>query len=316
MNDTQLPDFTDAPRQSGFGTNADGDWFSPSDAGNAILSRDGVKQFADPYKAATSAPGNVQQIISGDDIFGGLNGCMDNLKGLAEASKATSKLSEIIGDKSFNPLSWLVEMGIDALLHIFQPLDDLLGLVTGNEDRMKVSGDMWGTVAEGLIPIAEQIEATIESDLADWHGCDADAARTRLGEASTAIRGGSFGAVCMQQIMLLAAEFAKYLEGKVRKFIADKVSWAILNWATSAAASVVTFGASVVQAIVSTIIKVTSGVMKILKWINDFIQKYSALVKIINAVLKVFSVLEKFFKHLHFVKAGVSLVGGAVNATR
>src|SRR5262249_60191496 len=78
------------------------------------------------------------------------------------------------------PFGYRCPAGLGFLVDVIQPLEDLLGLVTGNGDRIGRDAESWQAVADGLAGLAGSLETAAGQDLSGWLGEASRAARDRL----------------------------------------------------------------------------------------------------------------------------------------
>ncbi len=147
-----------------------------------------------------------------------------------------------------DPLNFLISAGLTFLIDVVQPLEDLLGLVTGNPERMDGEIAKWDRVANALEPLAKEVREAAEQGLIGWEGKAAAEAKARLIEFSEGV--GSVGNDVKQlmYIMSLAKTLMEVAQAFVIGLIATFVEWLVWTWTAALAAAVPTAGASTAAA--------------------------------------------------------------------
>ncbi|WP_030144252.1 hypothetical protein [Glycomyces sp. NRRL B-16210] len=266
------------------------------------------KSVASPAILVQNTAINIGKIDSLTDWDGyanlvtGLAGDITSVQGAAEEFWS---FVENITDPKFNPVEWLAGSLIDFLIQVFQPLEDLVGIVSGNESRMKTSASMWDTVAKGAPQVSEYVIAVGDAGLADWQGADGDAARTRVTEAAQVIDGLGYMAVGMEALLTCMAEVAKALRQDIVDLLAKGVSWALTRLLPQVAAGIATFGATVATAIADAVYKVASMLMKAF---NRIRQATDIFGKAARVLAKIWEILEKIKPVLEFLKKNKTMI--------
>jgi hypothetical protein len=156
-------------------------------------------------------------------------------------------------DAAINPLSFLISAGLDFLISLIQPLDDLLGMVTGNGERMASEIDRWGEIKAGLPPIGDAIKPIPEGGLSEWSGKDGDAAREKIKDFAEAVYQLGDQIQVLQGLMRLCELIATCIRKTILALIADWITAMAISWAAAFAAAVPTAGASTAAAMVNSI---------------------------------------------------------------
>ncbi|GAB3995620.1 hypothetical protein GCM10029992_13380 [Glycomyces albus] len=148
MSGDGVIDLSDAPRHTGFGEDT-GDGTSGDLAASAAVALGNAPAFSMNLAidgAYDQASAVAASLYDGDATA-------DELLALGqECNKLLVAAVELVdlGVSNWNgidPSYWsgvIVKARLDFLLSCFQPLQDTIGMFTGNGDRIKVSGRMWG----------------------------------------------------------------------------------------------------------------------------------------------------------------------------
>ncbi|SDE39127.1 hypothetical protein [Glycomyces harbinensis] len=266
-----------------------------------------------PITAGLNTYKNVSKIeglSDWDGIANAVTGLAGDIGSVMDMAKNYEAFVEHITDPKFDPVQWLAGTVIDFLIQLFQPLEDLVGMVSGNETRMRKSAEMWVKVSEGAQQTGEYIAATGEAELASWVGEDGDAARTRVGELGQSVSVMGYVAIGMNALLLQMADLAKLLRQDIVDLIAKGVSWMLTALLPQVAAGIATFGATVATAIASGIARVASLVMKALNSIAKVLRIAEGAAKVVSTIAEI---LEKIRPVLDFLREHRTAV---VNSTR
>ncbi|MEV0714251.1 hypothetical protein [Asanoa sp. NPDC050611] len=281
MTDERLKDSDVTNDVTEYGTDngvvdAKGDWDGYGGAGSVsvggydVLRLDPVKDFAG-VAGLPQAVSGAAKMVNGDGDWGELF----NIGG------SVADLGINVAMYAVDPLNALLSAGLSFLIDVVQPLEDLLGLVTGNPERMEGEIAKWERVGNALEPLAKEILEATREGLVGWQGEAADAARARMEEFA----GGVAGIQGDVQQLVFILNTAKLLMDVAQAFviglIATFVEWLIITWATAIAAAVPTAGASTAAAGAATTaqgaIVTTRGV--------TFIQKVAQILARLKSVL-------------------------------
>jgi hypothetical protein len=228
-----------------------------------------------------------------------------------EAVNAVMELSATVAswgwdmlDAALNPISFLISSGLDFLISLIQPLDDLLGMVTGNGERMADEIDRWGGIKEGLPPIGDAVKQIPEGGLSEWSGKDGDAAREKIKEFAEAVYQLGDQIQVLQGLMRLCELIATCIRKTILALIADWITNRIIEWATATALAVPTAGASTAAAMINSI---RSSIATCITAMNRYSRVANTFVEANRILLKVKQVFEVAGKPLS--EAGFKSVG-------
>ncbi|RRR99455.1 WXG100-like domain-containing protein [Glycomyces terrestris] len=255
-----------------------------------------------PITAGLNTVGNVLKIEGWNDwdgIANAVTGLAGDIGAVMDMAKQYEAFVECVTDPKFDPVQWLAGTLIDFLIQLFQPLEDLVGLVSGNESRMRKSAEMWVRVADGCRQAGDYITETGEAALADWVGADGDAARMSVGEMGQTVSVMGFAAVGMNALLTEMAELAKMLRQDIVDLIAKGVSWMLSTLLPQVAASVATFGATIATAVATGVARIASMVMSALRSIAQVLRISAAAGKVVSTVA---AILQRIRPFLDFIK--------------
>ncbi|MBO3735590.1 hypothetical protein [Glycomyces niveus] len=326
MSDHGMQDFSDSPQQGEFGVDSNGNVADPGNAALNVL--DHQRLVNSPFKMATSVfenretfKGGIDQMRS--DLRGGegRGSFMDRAKGLhadlkldwntindktrnvdLEAERQKGKYESFLhkskGAIGIDPLKWLAGTIVDFLVQTFQPLEDLLGVVTGNEARMNVSANMWQEVGNAMPPIADHMNTVVDGELSQWQGQAGSAARARVMELGLMVDVMGHLAGGMEMVLHMMAGLAKALRAYVQGKIADGVVWVIKTIAPQLALSAATLGAAAPVCIAMTVAKIAGLVLDAIQMIQGAIQMFQGLGALLTLIQDVFAIFQPYVAEL------------------
>ena len=122
-------------------------------------------------------------------------------------------------------VSTLAGARLDFMVAYFQPFQDMVGVFTGNQERIEVSGLMWDRTGESLSEIGEEVGKIALTEMDPyWTGEACAAAGKRLGEFQDVL------AVCARlsagvgKLMELTGDFAGRVFSRYRQMMIDSVN--------------------------------------------------------------------------------------------
>ncbi|MEV0650230.1 hypothetical protein AB0I28_33715 [Phytomonospora sp. NPDC050363] len=175
-----------------------------------------------------------------------------------------------------DPLNWLITAGLTFLIDFFQPLEDLLSLVTGNAERVEGYANKWKQAAEALPALGDATKQAADDGLVTWKGKDAEAAKARLGTFSEAVKATAEEVNSVASLLVMFSKLMSAAQQIIIGLIATLVEWMIVTWIAAMAAAVPTAGASTAAAGVATTTTTavqTSRAVKIIDTVVSFLAK-------------------------------------------
>jgi len=161
-----------------------------------------------------------------------------------------------------DPLGFLCSAGLSFLVSVVQPLEDLLGLVTGNGDRIGRDAQAWQVVADQLAGMAASIDASVAHDLPAWTGATSGAARERLRAFASGVRGLSAEVAELVALLNSSRTGMDAARSLILEIIAALVEWLVVTWLAAQAASVVSLGTSEVAAMSATLLETEHATLR------------------------------------------------------
>ncbi|GIG60432.1 hypothetical protein Lfu02_48040 [Longispora fulva] len=211
---------------------------------------------------------------------------------LGELITLIGGLGHNLFDVVFDPMNALLAAGLGFLVDVVQPFEDLVGLVTGNGERMATEISRWERVGRALVPLAEEVRKCGEDHMFGWRGLTAERSRERLDAFANGMRAVATDIKLIEVCLILAKTVMDIAQAVLIQLLATWVEWLIITWMIAMDAAPETAGASVNVAVVAT--EVEGGVM------------LSRGVVFLDRVVPVLGRLENMFKKLEPMKmAGV-----------
>jgi hypothetical protein len=212
-----------------------------------------------PAPGAAGRPG--RQLFDPHDLHAAfpVAGLIENGAGAVRSGALGSALANCLDlgvaawSVATDPLGFLCSAGLGYLVSVVQPLEDLLGQVTGNGDRIGRDAQAWQAVADGLAGLAVSLESAVGRDLAGWTGEAAAAARARLLDFTGRVRGLSGDVAMLVALMNAARAGMDAARALILEIISALAEWLVVTWLAAQATSVVTFGASEAAAMTATL---------------------------------------------------------------
>lgn len=180
------------------------------------------------------------ELVEDGDLVSAANEVGDLVSGVTELLTAV------------DPLHWLISNGLDFLLSVCEPLNDMIQLVTGDSEALAAASSEFEALSRDMIQLAEETAQLLDEGLASWGGEASAAARKRLGEGLAAIKATGGEADRMRILLDLSGAVMSGAESLVRDILASLVEWLVITWLAALAAAAPTFGGSTVAASAAT----------------------------------------------------------------
>jgi hypothetical protein len=155
-----------------------------------------------------------------------------------------------------DPFGYLCAAGLGYLVNVLQPVEDLLGLVTGNGDRLGRDAEGWQLVADQLADLAGSLRTAICDDLSGWAGHASAAARDRLWTFAAGLSALSAEAAELVALLTASQNAMDAAQAMVLDILGGLVEWLVVTWTAAQAASAASLGASEVAAMSATLVEV------------------------------------------------------------
>ncbi|SDD84555.1 hypothetical protein [Glycomyces harbinensis] len=288
-----------APEGLGESFNVVGTTFNYSSAGDTIRT-DSWKSVTGPsfYNNAANGVDAVKEVVRAQD------GASSVMGGLGDLSNSVFQIGGDIGTFFENPLSLLLQNGMEFLIKLIKPVDDLIGMVTGNPSRMGDEIKRWQDIRAKMHPVGEGIAAIPEGALRQWTGKDGDAAREKIAEFAEGVFELADRTIILESLLRLCEALATAIQKWLISLVSDWCVNEIMAWLIALASSVATFGASAASAMVRSVINALATIGKAIKKVYDVMKTFAQTNKIMKPVLEVMGKVSG-----PWAEAGVKTVG-------
>lgn len=226
--------------------------------------------LANANRAAQEIPFHGSSVRAMDDTirgfsevedFGDLLSASGNM--VANGGKFAAECAMEVTTFAMDPIGWLVGNGLDMLLELIQPLQDALHFVTGDGPGLQHAAGNFDQIAGGFVELAEDFDATGKKSLERWKEDAGNAARAKLSEFATGIKGIGTVADAIAETLRMWSMVMVIIEEVIKAIITELVSWLITIWLPALASSIVTFGGSVATAMAASVGKAASVFSKV-----------------------------------------------------
>lgn len=197
------------------------------------------------WGAADSIPG----ISHGTEISNAVPGAFDGQVGdISAIGLQVTSLAATAGGFLLDPVGFVIEAGLGFLIDFVQPLEDLIGLATGNAERMQHEIEKWTTVRQAIAPLSQQVSDIAASTLQTWTGPASEIAKTRIDDLAITIANLEQGLDNLILLLNSAKALAETLVAVLQYLIAQFLKPVVYAWISAIAAAGPTFGGSTAAA--------------------------------------------------------------------
>ena len=184
-----------------------------------------------------------------------------------------------------DPLGWLIGQGLNFLITVVQPLQDLIHFVSGDGPALINAAGNFQKIGQGLEQYAQKFMQNAEEALKTWVGEAKEAAAGRLQQFATGIQGTAGQSGDVAQLLQISSMIMIVIEDFIKAVLTEFVEWLILIWIPALAAAAPTFGGSIAAAWSGTAVKGATTTAKATKQVSK-LQKLLNLLKDLLAKLK------------------------------
>lgn len=252
----------------------------------------------------TEEMGYGEKVARGIPVAGGLVSAgiaLDggDVRGAAVASTSFIQSCMDVGGlfgAGADPLGWLIGQGLNFLITVVQPLQDLIHFVSGDGPALVNAAGNFNKIGQGLADYATKFVDNAEQALKDWGGEAKAAAQARLDRFATGIQGTAGQSGDIAQLLQISSMIMTVIEDFIKALLTEFVEWLILIWIPALAAAAPTFGGSVAAAWTGTFAKGATTTAKATKQVGK-LQKLLKMLQDLLAKLKTLMTKTKdFFK--------------------
>jgi uncharacterized protein YukE len=158
-----------------------------------------------------------------------------------------------VGDLALNgvgfladPFGWLAGSAFSFLLTVFPPLEDLLGMVTGNARRIGEHAETWSKTGRDLRELAADIDAAVRNHLLSWHGETGATATDRLHRFAQGVVETADQTDDRAAVLTASGTLMTIAQGFVTDEIVSLIEKLVEKWILATAADAVVPGAELV----------------------------------------------------------------------
>jgi hypothetical protein len=203
---------------------------------------------------------------------------------IVKASAATAELGMQAVGWITDPLGALISNGLDFLIAVIQPLEDILGFVTGNPDRLQNAIDRWNNIEQACYALAQEVQHVSDAGLGEWDDQASAIAKVRISELADAIGGIGVKSGTCQHWLAVAQLLAQTLQEVIKSIISSFLSQLIMTWLAALAAAAVTFGGSTAAAASWTSIMSARNIMQATKTMKAGMNISQMLMKSVRSI--------------------------------
>ncbi|MGH3431744.1 MAG: hypothetical protein ACRDQB_02795 [Thermocrispum sp.] len=158
---------------------------------------------------------------------------------VANGGKFAAECAMDVTTFAMDPIGWLVSNGLNMLLELVQPLQDMLHFVTGDGPALAHAAGNFDQIAQGFVELGDDFVATGDKALEGWREDAGNAARAKLAEFSVGVQGIGTAADSVAETLRMWSMVMVIIEEVIKAIISELVSWLIMIWPTALATSVV-----------------------------------------------------------------------------
>ncbi|MFD4644237.1 WXG100 family type VII secretion target [Lentzea sp. NPDC058436] len=207
----------------------------------------------------------------------------------SEGSALVTSVVEFGQGMVMDPIGWLVGQGLNFLISVVQPLEDMIHFVSGDGPALQQAGENFGAIAQGISDLSTRFTEDLQSTVTTWGGSASEAAATRLGEFASGIDGVAGQAGELAELLMMSSMVMQIIEDVIKAILSELITWLIMIWIPALAAAVPSCGASTAAAGAATGVRVASTASRVsrivaklrqlLTKIMDFLRNMAAKAK-------------------------------------
>ncbi|QSB05744.1 hypothetical protein [Natronoglycomyces albus] len=252
---------------------------------------------------------NAMNVVSSVDSVRSANSPTEAASDIASALAGVHAFASGAATFIMDPIKYLVGAGLDFLITLIQPLNDILGAVTGNPGKMQDEIDKWDRVRTGLEPISNGVIDSWDQHLTDWEGADGEAAFDSTCKFSEAIIGLGSITYDLQGILQAAQAMADAIRGVIYDIIGGWVSKNIAKWIIALALAAFTMGGSTATAMVFSKITAVVAFLQGLQRKMEAIKVFKAFADIVGKINKIMGPMGEYIIQWQINSVGAVATG-------
>jgi hypothetical protein len=195
-----------------------------------------------------------------------------------------------------DPLGWLIGQGLNFLITVVQPLQDLIHFVSGDGPALMNAAANFNKIGQGLAQYGEKFVQTMQEQLKGWNGAAKEAAQARMERFATGIGGTAGQAGDVAQLLQISSMVMTVIEEFIKALLTEFVEWLILIWIPAIAAAAPTFGGSIATAWTGTFAKGATTTVKATRQVSKLQKVLNMLKDLLEKLTKLMGKTKDFFK--------------------
>ncbi|TDV51003.1 hypothetical protein [Actinophytocola oryzae] len=195
-----------------------------------------------------------------------------------------------------DPLGWLIGQGLNFLITVVQPLQDLIHFVSGDGPALANAAGNFNKIGQGLAEYGEKFVQTMQEQLKDWSGDAKAAAQARLERFATGIGGTAGQSGDIAQLLQVSSMVMTVIEEFIKALLTEFVEWLVLIWIPAIAAAAPTFGGSIATAWTGTFAKGATTTAKATKQVSKLQKVLNMLKDLLAKLQTLMGKTKDFFK--------------------
>ncbi len=245
--------------------------------------------------------GYGEKVARGLPVVGGLVSAgiaLDggDLRGTAAASAAfVQSCKDTVSGIATDPLGWLIGQGLNFLITVVQPLQDLIHFVSGDGPALLNAAGNFNKIGQGLEQYATRFVQNAQEALTAWTGEAKEAAKARLERFATGIQGTAGQSGDIAQLLQISSMIMTVIEDFIKALLTEFVEWLIMIWIPALAAAAPTFGGSIAAAWSGTFAKGATTTAKASKQVGKLQKLLNMLKDLLEKLKTVMAKTKDFF---------------------
>lgn len=207
--------------------------------------------------------------------------CEAGIDATAAALDAASAITDPFGTLLESVFAWMME-------HV-APLPEMLNTLAGNPDVVQANAHTWANVSDALGKAAANMEQTVKTDTAPWHGPAMDVYKPFAAGEAKMIEAASTAAGAVGAAVSGAGIAVQVVRTIVRDLIAEAMSDLVQYLARSALAAGLTLGLATPVLVADGIRIVAKWSTRVAEWLKKIVRSFQNLAEIVKKVKPVLS---------------------------
>jgi hypothetical protein len=195
-----------------------------------------------------------------------------------------------------DPLGWLIGQGLNFLITVVQPLQDLIHFVSGDGPALMNAASNFNKIGQGLAQYGEKFVQAMQEQLKGWSGEAKEAAKARMERFAEGIGGTAGQSGDIAQLLQISSMVMTVVEEFIKALLTEFVEWLILIWIPAIAAAAPTFGGSIATAWTGTFAKGATTTVKATRQVSKLQKVLNMLKDLLDKLKTLMGKTKDFFK--------------------